>query len=34
LTTVSACLFWDSNTTLSVQIVSQLDTLLRQFVTI
>lgn len=31
-TTVSACLFWDSNTTLSIEFVNQLDSLLREFV--
>ena len=31
-TTVSACLFWDSNTTLSIAFISQLDSLLREFV--
>lgn len=32
LTTVSACLFWNSDTTLTTQFVSQLDSLLREFV--
>lgn len=31
-TTVSACLFWDSNTTLSIAFVNQLDSILRGFV--
>lgn len=31
-TTVSACLFWDSNTTLSIAFVNQLDSILREFV--
>jgi hypothetical protein len=34
LTTVSACLFWNSDTALTVQFVSQLDSLLREFVAV
>lgn len=33
-TTVAACLFWDSDTTLSQGFVSQLDSLLREFVVV
>ena len=34
LTTVAACLFWDSNTTLTQNFTSQLDGILREFVAI
>lgn len=33
-TTVAACLFWDSNTTLSIPFIGQLDSLLREFVAV